>query len=195
MASRPRVKNPPSGAKRGPQCKACNHGKRDQVDHALATGGTIRNVASRFGLSVGCVHRHQAEHLAPAAEGAAAAIVKAAEAYEADVQSKTARAILTKIRVADRLLAGAEEDRDWGAAVRAISEFRSIWMDVAKLTGELKTGPAVEINLTASPEWLAIEGRFAQLRDARPELLAELRWLASGEGPIPGAAIEARANP
>jgi len=154
------------------------------------TGGTIRNVAKRFGLSIGGLHRHQADHLAPAADAAATAIVAAGEAYEAEVQSKTARAILTKIKDAERQMAGAEEDRDWGAAVRAIAEFRSIWMDVAKLTGELKTGPTVEVNLTASPAWLAIEARFAQLRDARPELTAELRWLASGEGDVPRQAID-----
>jgi len=66
---------------------------------------------------------------------------------------------------------------------------------IAKILGLLKTGPTVEVNLTASPAWLAIEARFSALRDARPELAAELRWLASGEGAIPVAALEGHPIP
>lgn len=77
--------------------------------------------------------------------------------------------------------------------LEAAATMKPILEIYGKQTGQVKADPKIEVNLTASPEWLAIEARFAQLRDARPELLAELRWLASGEGPIPSAAIEVRA--
>jgi len=69
---------------------------------------------------------------------------------------------------------------------------RGVLETLAKVAGLLKPEKVVEVNFLQHPDWLAIEARFAVLRDARPELLAELRWLASGEGPIPAAAIRAQ---
>lgn len=154
--------------RRGPQCKGCLHGKRPQLDHFLATGGAIRDAASKFGLTKSCIDRHRSHILAVPA--ATTAIVAAGAAYEVDVQSKTARAILTKIQAADRLLAGAEEDRDWGAAVRAIAEFRTIWMDVAKLTGELKdTGLTLQVFLGSS-DWQNTQAILVEAVREHPEV-------------------------
>lgn len=184
-ARRPPSKMPPSGAKRGKgrPCLACNHGQRDEIDHCIATNGKLRELTARFGLTKSCLDRHKRHVLAPGA--ATASIVAAQAAYEPAVQSRTAQAILTRVADADRALQGAEGDRDWGAMVRAISEVRSIHMDVAKLTGELKTSPTVEVNLTAAPEWLAIRSRMVELVRARPELREIMAWVVKGQGAMP----------
>jgi len=173
-----------SGLKgRGAPCKGCSHGRLEELNHAIATGGKLRELTARFGLTKSCLDRHKKHVLAPTPP--TAAIVAAQAAYEPAVQSRTAQAILTRVQDADRALKGAEGDRDWGAMVRAIAEVRSIHMDVAKLTGELKTGPTVEVNLTAAPEWLAIRSRMVELVRARPELRDAMAWVVKGQGAMP----------
>ena len=44
-------------------CTACTHPDRHQIDEALAAGTSYRSVAKRFGLSLGAVSRHKANHM------------------------------------------------------------------------------------------------------------------------------------
>lgn len=193
---------PPVGTRakvgEGPACMTCLHGRRREIDHALATGGTVRNVAERFGLSASSVHRHK-KHIETPGPKALRAITAEAN-FDTETRSATANAILGRIRDADRVLSGAEDDRDWGSMVRALSEVRAIWMDVAKLTGELRSDPTVIIQqIVADPDWRARLGAFAtgvqalmarpEAQAIAPELEALVRALA-GEAPSIAARVE-----
>src|SRR5688500_11190190 len=70
------VANATAGASVMPRaCSVCAHAKRNEIDAALVRGEAYRNIAERFRLSVGSLHRHGAEHLP-------ATLTKAAEAAE-----------------------------------------------------------------------------------------------------------------
>lgn len=44
-------------------CSVCAHAKRNEIDAALVKGEAYRNIAERFRVSLGALHRHGAEHL------------------------------------------------------------------------------------------------------------------------------------
>lgn len=69
---------------------------------------------------------------------------------------------------------------------------RGVLESLAKVTGILRTETKVEVNLTASPEWLAIRGRMVDVANARPELQDLILWLGTGEGEMPARAIDIR---
>lgn len=69
---------------------------------------------------------------------------------------------------------------------------RGVLETLAKVGGLLK--PEVIVNLTQVAGYPELQARFGHAARARPELLDLLRWLASGEGPAPAAAIEAKAE-
>jgi hypothetical protein len=47
-------------------CTLCSHPDRAEIDRLIASGGGIRTIADRFGLSHQCVLRHRDGHLAAA---------------------------------------------------------------------------------------------------------------------------------
>lgn len=136
----------------GRLCTICRSAKRDEVDAALASGGTFRDISRQTGFSRGSVHRH--------ATGCAR------EALTAAKDAKTQAAGLSLLARMEALVTKAEgllqlaEDRaravdatpkDLGAFGRAIGELRSTLELVGRLTGELKNGPAVEVNVSTGP--------------------------------------------
>ena len=51
-------------------CKACAHRDREALDEAYARSLPIRSICERFGLSIGCAHRHKAHVRALLADAA-----------------------------------------------------------------------------------------------------------------------------
>lgn len=94
------------------RCTACLHAERVLIDRDMAAGGTVRDVAKRFGLSPAAVHRHRA-HLS---EGLAIVGVQSPEpedlvAYLRDIAMK-----------AQRIAEAAEQAGEYGGACMALRE-------------------------------------------------------------------------
>jgi len=141
------------------QCTVCTHSEREAIDHALVAGESFRNIAERFGTSVGALVRHKTDHIP-------AHLAKAQEAKEvtqADslldrllVLSKETAAILKEAREGD--------EKDNELALKAIARAEKQIELQARLLGELKDTPTV--NVLVLPEWQML--RITILRALEP---------------------------
>ena len=114
----------------GRTCSICNHPDRNEIDKALVTRSTsYRNVSERYGVSVGALSRHKANHLPR--------LVEAAKASEA-AQAVTSGAALideldSLLNRALAILEAAEETGQLKVALQAIREARECIKTCAEL--------------------------------------------------------------
>lgn len=121
----------------GRKCSVCNHPDRSEIDKALVTRSmSYRNIAERFGVSVGALSRHKANHLPRLVEAARA--------------SEVAQAVTSGVALMDELdsllnralaiLEAAEETGQLKVALQAIREARECIKTCADLavTAELE---------------------------------------------------------
>jgi transposase-like protein len=128
-------------------CTVCAHSDLDAIDAALVAGGSLRDIARRFGLSKDAVARHRDEHLP-------AALTEARDAEDA-ARADDLLAQVRQLQVrAHRILDRAEQTGDLRTALGAIREARGNLELLAKLLGELNDQPTV--NVMVSPEWVSI---------------------------------------
>ena len=130
------------------RCTVCTHDKRDEIDQALVARQPFRAIARQHGVSKDALVRHSDDHLP-------AALVRAQEATEA-AQADNLLAQVTDLR--DRaigILDTAEAEEDLKAAIAAIREARGCVELLAKLAGQLKDAPTV--NILISAEWRGLQ--------------------------------------
>ncbi len=101
------------------RCSVCDHPQVGEIDLALVDGGSVRDVARRFGVGRNAVHRHRkGGHISDS-------LVRAAEA--ADVARGDD--LLTRVRDLEgralRILDRAERAGELRTALRAVAEVRS----------------------------------------------------------------------
>ena len=97
-------------------CKACKHPQRREIDAALAAGESMRNIASRYGMSEAAVCRHKSH--------TSTQIVKAAERREDRLGDNLVDELLRINRKAWELLAKMEAEGDHRGSVVALREVR-----------------------------------------------------------------------
>jgi hypothetical protein len=117
-------------------CTVCGHSAVEEVNRAIVSGtGSIRDVARRFGLSAPAVDRHK-HHLAriPAARRLAGVVVRREE-RQAD---KLDDLVFELREDARRLLAKAEEAKDYRTAIAAVRELARLAELGARANGELR---------------------------------------------------------
>ncbi len=141
-------------------CTICSHASLHAINTALVSGGTLRDIAGRYGLSKSAVERHAAEHL-PAALVAAVGAEETRQALDVLQQLKTINgAALTVLR--DARAAG-----DGDLALKAIDRIcRQIELQ-AKLLGDLDERPV--INVLVTPEWQRLRGQLVAALAPFPE--------------------------
>ena len=141
-------------------CSVCAHPERATIDKALVAGGTLRDIAGRYGLSKSAVERHAAEHL-PAALVAAVGAEETRQALDVLQQLKTINAAaLTVLR--DARAAG-----DGDLMLKAIDRVHRQVELQAKLLGDLDERPVV--NVLVTPEWQRVRARILAALDPYPE--------------------------
>jgi transposase-like protein len=108
------------------KCTVCSNSERESIDLALVEGGSLRDIAGRFGVSRSALSRHKAEHI-PATLAMAAKAEETAHADDllADVRMLKQRAL--------GILEKAEKAGDLRTALAAIRETRN----VLELMGQL----------------------------------------------------------
>jgi hypothetical protein len=128
----------------------------------LAEGEIIRRLAAQYGVSATSIRRHR-EHVRDA-------IQRALEKKDADIE----RSVLSRIRNLNRealsILAEARQEGQRRDAIAAIHTLHRLLELEARLLGELAhERPQVQVNVLASPEWLAIRGRLLEALRPYPE--------------------------
>lgn len=159
-------------------CTICTHEKRNEIDNALVSGVSLRDIAAQFPpLTLGSLSRHHRRHVS-----AALAAVETSE--QADRRASLLTRIEALIDRAEIMFAAAASEGKATQALNALKELRLQLELLGKATGELSTTPTVTVNLMQSPEWLEIRGAvFAALMaypDARAAVSGRLLEIEAG---------------
>jgi hypothetical protein len=160
-------------------CTVCAHEKRQEIDKALITGTTHRNVAEQFRLSPSAVYRHKRGHLS-------ARIKRAFEAKETRqavelVQHQTqerAKEVGQAIDIVQQLkainsatlqvLQAARESEKHALSLQAVDRVHKQIELQARLIGELQEqGP--QVSVFVNPEWHQIRVNVLQALTPYPE--------------------------
>ncbi len=154
-------------------CTVCRHPERAVVEAALLRGEPLRDIAGQFsGLTKSAVARHKADHL-PAAMAKAHG---AAEVADADELIRQAGLLRSK---AISLLMKAEQSGDLRTALAGVREARGCIELLARLLGELKEGPT--LNVVVSPAWVELRAvvvaALTEFPDARAVVAERLAAL------------------
>ena len=134
-------------------CTICTHKSRAKIDQALVARRPFRHIAGQYGVSKSALVRHHDDHLP-------AALVKAQDATEA-AQADALLAQVVELR--DKALDvrdTAQGSEDLRAAIGAIREARGCVELLAKLAGQLKDAPTV--NILVSSEWQGLQAVILQ---------------------------------
>ncbi len=135
------------------RCTICTHANRSDIDQALVGRRPFRDIAGQFDVSKSALVRHHDDHLP-------ASLVKAQEAAEA-AQADALLAQVVDLRdKALSVLDKAEKSDDLRTAVSAIREARGCVELLAKLAGQLKDAPTV--NILVSAEWQGLQAVILQ---------------------------------
>ncbi len=134
-------------------CTICTHKSRAKIDQALVTRRPFRDIAGQYGVSKSALVRHHDDHLP-------AALVKAQDATEAaQADALLAQVVDLRDKALD-VLDTAQGSKDLRAAIGAIREARGCVELLAKLAGQLKDAPTV--NILVSSEWQGLQAVILQ---------------------------------
>jgi len=156
-------------------CKVCTHPEREGIEKDLVSGGSIRDIAKRFGLSPASVHRHKSDHLP-------ASLVEARQAQDVVRADSVLHEIRAEIRRIRRLYEKAEAilDRaqDQPIALKTVRELGRLHKEMretlellARISGELEQQHAPKTAVLIVPE---------QLPPGAPCHLDKEYWLQRG---------------
>lgn len=142
-----------------PECKACGHPKRADIDAALVAGEPLRSVGERYGISATALFRHKS-HIHKG-------LLKAREAYEAT----RADTLLDQVKGIQQdtlsILEAAKNAGDLKTSLQAIATARGNLELLAKLQGDLQE--QVQVNVLVNPQWIELRGVIVAALEPYPE--------------------------
>jgi hypothetical protein len=173
-------------------CSVCAHDRRQEIDKALVTGTTHRNVAERFRLSPSAVYRHKRGHLAARLKRAfeAKETRQAVELVQHQTQERAkevgqALDIVQQLKAINgaclEVLQKARTDGKHSLSLQAVDRIHRQIELQAKLLGELQeTGP--QVNVLVAPEWREIRVNVLQALTPYPEARAAVSKVLTDAG-------------
>lgn len=147
-----------------PTCRVCPRPDRDSIDRDLIAGRASRAIASQYGPSRQALLRHK-RHVSER-------IAKAADASEVAEGGRLLRKLQRLEERAEGLLTKAERKGQLAAGASLIRELRELLRLFGEISGELKGGAAVTVNLFQLPEWGDVQRRLLSALAAFPEAKA-----------------------
>lgn len=141
-----------------PVCTVCTHKRVGEIDTQLAEGVSALSIARRTKLSQSALLRHKKRHL----PGAIVEVVQ----ERADSALSRLELLLPRL---ERLLDLAERGGRSRDALAAIRELRLCFELAARITGEIRDTPTVQVNLLTSPDWLMLRAGILDALSGYPE--------------------------
>lgn len=141
------------------KCTICEHPEVEEINKALAGGGSIRFIANQFSISHQALQRHKKHILTT--------LTKAREAQEI-AKADTLLDQVAELRdKALGILAKAEQAGDLRTALQGIKEARACLELLARLQGELQEQTTV--NVLVNPQWVSLRTVVLQSLEPYPE--------------------------
>ena len=161
-------------------CTVCAHEKRQEIDKALVTGTTHRNVAEQFRLSPSAVYRHKRGHLAARLKRAfeSKETRQAVELVQHRAEEKAkeigqALDVVQQLRAINtatlQVLQQARESEKHSLSLQAVDRVHKQIELQAKLLGELQDGGGPQVNVLIAPEWHQVRVNVLQALTPYPE--------------------------
>jgi len=141
-------------------CTICKNNNRNEIDKMLIEGVSFRNIAKQCFVSISSLYRHKIDHLP-------SKLIKAKDAELVTHADNLLNEIEDLRQKALNILNKAEKGKDYRAATSAIREARGCLELLARLLGELKDKPS--INITINPEWVIIRNTILNTLEPYPE--------------------------
>jgi transposase-like protein len=154
-------------------CGICEHPSRSEIDVSLLEGGTLRDIAARFGVSKSALHRHKQHPPSPL------------------VKAETIQEVREVVSIGDKLASLEKETReilqeargaigkDNRLALQALARLERQYEIRAKIEGEL---PGPQVTIYNTPQWTAVTNvLWTELRD-HPELRERIAAALEGAG-------------
>jgi hypothetical protein len=141
-------------------CSICSHPDRAEIDTALVVRGSLRGISRTFDLSEDALTRHRDNHLPPA-------LAQSARVEEITRADDLVDRLIGLARETQAILAAARKDGNHDLALKAIQRAEKQLELQARLVGELRDAPVV--NITLAPAWIQIQAVIVQALDAYPE--------------------------
>jgi hypothetical protein len=140
-------------------CIVCHRPDREQIEHDLAAGGSLREVGRAYGIDHTAIFRHRRDHTAH-------------EIARVNRQDKANGSALARLEIlydtAEKLLKKALKDStSVNAQVSVVKEVRACLELIAKMTGELNERPQT-VNLMMAPEWLQVRAALFEALTPHP---------------------------
>lgn len=151
----------------GTTCTVCRHLSREQIDARIIQGIGMDTISVEFGVHRDAVMRHRRNHLSPALQALRGEVV------EAKGQALLDR-VERQIGRIERVAIAGEKQGSARVVLDATREMRGMLELLGKVSGELKDGPQVAVNLIASPDWVALRRTIFDVLEAYPEARAAL---------------------
>jgi AcrR family transcriptional regulator len=173
-------------------CPVCAHPKRQEIDKALVTGTTLRNVAEQVRLSPSAVYRHKKGHLAArltrafeSTETRQAVELVQHRAEEKAKEIGQALDVVQQLRAINsatlQVLQQARESEKHSLSLQAVDRIHRQIELQAKLLGELQeTGP--QVNVLIAPEWHEVRVHVLQALTPYPEARAAVAEVLTDAG-------------
>lgn len=145
-------------------CTICNHPQRQALEAELARGEPNQRIATRFGVTESAIRRHlSSKHTQIAAQ-------QAIQAREIAAGRSIVERLQDLNREAQEILSEARKNGQHRNAIAAIHALSRLLELEARLLGELDhERPQVQVNVLASPEWLAMRLRLLEALRPFPE--------------------------
>lgn len=142
-------------------CSICIHPDRAEIDKALVSGETLRDIAGRCPVSRSALHRHKRDHLP-------AHLVKAAEEEDLAQAIDVVRQLKAINAACLEILQKSRADGKHSVSLRAVDRIHKQIELQARLLGELQeNGP--QVNVLVAAEWTAIRVQIFQALEPYPE--------------------------
>lgn len=139
-------------------CSVCNHPKKREIDAALVSGDSYRNVAKRFGISATAAFRHQ-EHIGKALVKAEKARLIGEIRDARSLDQKTESLVDEFLRLAKL----CEETSDIRGAIVGLQQMRETWKTVYDMRAKAST------SFADASDWPAAESRMVEALKPFPD--------------------------
>lgn len=145
----------------GRQCTVCTHPEHSNINAALVTGASYRDIAAQYGLVHASIARHAATHL-PAQLAHAQHVEEVASASGLLLQIQSLQS------EAAALLERAKTTGDIRAAAAVLAQQGRFIELLAKVEGQLQ-GDGPTVNVLVSQDWQRIRGVIVAALAPHPE--------------------------
>ena len=160
----------------GRRCQICSNTSINIINRALLGGATLSEIARRYGLALGSLHRHRSKCLGlPTSQAVTAAPSRLAGIEAALPTREEVAGGFASIRSQlDGIVADAKAKGQLSISVAALDGLRKTWADTARLAGHDRPADTnIQVNVNTGPEHHHHHRPVARVVDDLPRSASE----------------------